>query len=391
MVSAVATNAIPAGHVGQVRSLLTLSPIRPERLRALRRRVAFVSLAPGGDRPLLDLATIHFARWSIVNALPHPDGNGRPWPLSWAYLLFAATYDGTQREYLDAFTDTLPQRIQKVFGACVGFQANVEAAPGADGRRFTAWAFRDYVERNMLPAVQFEAADPYSSVDAIRQAIAIARLDRRSDGLSGAELGRVQIQVEALALNPPTARPGVREAVLEPLARRAGRRPGIRPLTLAAPLTPSAQPSARRFRDALQALPDTHFARLTRIPRTMQDHLGQLHPDRLPVDYLLLTADHDGEPADYVEAIRRRAGDAADALFGACAAYPGASDARGFRDWVDRHRLRTDYYVSGHPPRTVAELDRLLGDRARIARWTLEGPLPPAARRTADAAGRRAE
>ena len=391
MVSELATNANPAGHAGQLRSLVTLSPIRPERRAALRRRLAFVSLAPGGDRPLLDLSTIHFARWSIVTQLPHPDGSGRPRRLSWAYLLFAAAYDGGEREYLDAFTDTLPQRIQKVFGGCVGFQARVEEAAGADGPRFPAWAFRGFVERNVLPELAVAAADPSATVEAIRQAIAIERVDRRSTGLRGEALGRAQVRVEGLALGPPAGRPGVRDAVLAPLARRARRRPGILPLTLAVPLAPGQEPPpAARLAEALRALPDTHVARLSRIPRTMQDHLGQLHPDRLPVDYLLLTTDHDGEPAPYAEAVRTQAGDAADTLFGACAAYPGAADARGFRAWMDRHRLRTDYTVTGHPPRTVAELDRLVGDRARIARWTLEGPLPPAPRRSADAAGRRA-
>ena len=174
--------------------------IRPERRAALRRRLAFVSLAPGGDRPLLDLSTIHFARWSIVTQLPHPDGSGRPRRLSWAYLLFAAAYDGGEREYLDAFTDTLPQRIQKVFGGCVGFQARVEEAPGADGPRFPAWAFRRFVECNLLPQLAFAAADPSATVEAIRQAIAIERVDRRSTGLRGEALGRAQVRVEGLAL-----------------------------------------------------------------------------------------------------------------------------------------------------------------------------------------------
>ena len=240
------------------------------------------------------------------------------------------------------------------------------------GRSATSWS------ATCCRELAFAAADPSATVEAIRQAIAIERVDRRSTGLRGEALGRAQVRVEGLALGPPAGRPGVRDAVLAPLARRARRRPGILPLTLAVPLAPGREPPpSARLAEALRALPDTHVARLSRIPRTMQDHLGQLHPDRLPVDYLLLTTDHDGEPAPYAEAVRTQAGDAADTLFGACAAYPGAADARGFRAWMDRHRLRTDYTVTGHPPRTVAELDRLVGDRARIARWTLEGPLPP--------------
>src|SRR3954454_3047743 len=196
-------NANPAGPAGQLRSLVTLSPIRPERRAALRRRLAFVSLAPGGEPALLPLPPIHFGRWSIVTRLPHPDGSGRFHRLSWAYLLFAAAYDGRRREDLDAFTDTLPQRIQKVFGGCVGFQAHVEDAPGADGPRFPGWAFRGFVERNRLPELAFAAAGPSATVEAIRQPIAIERVDRRSDGLRGEALGRAQVRVEGLPPRPP--------------------------------------------------------------------------------------------------------------------------------------------------------------------------------------------
>jgi hypothetical protein len=320
---------------------------------------------------------IHYARWAILASLPAPDGSGAPWALNWTYLLFDASYDGAEKAYLDSFTDTLPLRIERVFGACYGFQSNVEEAHGADGRPFAAWAFRHYVARNTLEVLARHAAFPHAGVGDVRQALAIERAERRSLRLHGQALRDVQSRVEALALGPPGARAGVREGVLEPWARRVGR-PGVRSLIVLAPLTgdPPQGPAAD---DALGRLPGVHFARVALVGRGMQEHLGQQHPDRLRTDYLLFTCDHDGPGDAWLDRVHTQARDAADALFGACAAYPRRRDPKAFRDWFRRHERPAQYYVTGYPARPVEDLAATLEARARIGNWALGG-LGPLAR-----------
>jgi hypothetical protein len=333
-------------------------------LGSLRRRLAFVAWAPGVGRPLLDLATIHYARWIVFGSLPHPDGSDRRWWLNWKYLLFAATYDGPSDAYLNAFADILPLRLAALFGDCFGFESRVEDAPGADGRVFAAYAFRDFVSENELRAL-----DSYDSVAdtvrTIRQALAIKRTVQGSDSLSGTALERVDSELHAMALGPPATEPGFRDAVLEQWRRIA--RPGhaVNPLTVVAPLD-------RQYRNApprLSRLPDTVFARLVVLPRTMQQQLGQPHPDRLPTDYLLFMSDYYGKLSDYIEALRAQP--EVEAIFRQCVGFPGTKGREGFREWISRRSLKTQYYLAGYPPCPVEELQRLLEVRSAIARRSL--------------------
>ena len=349
---------------GSILRLTTLSPVRPDRLAALRRRLAFVAWAPGVGRPLLELATIHYARWIVFGSLPHPDGSDRRWLLNWKYLLFAATYDGPGDVYLNTFTDILPLRIAALFGDCFGFEARVEDAPGADGRVFAAYAFRDFVERNAL-----SDTDSYAAVGAtvrtIRQALAIKRTAQRGDRLTGAALERVQSEVSSMALGPPPTEPGFRDAVVGQWGRLARPARVVSPLTVVAPLDHEWDTGSRVF----SRLPDTVFARLVVLPKTMQDDLGQQHPDRLPKDYLVFMSDYYGRLADYIEVLRAQP--VAESIFGRCAGFPGTKGRQSFREWILTHSLKTQYYLAGYPATPVDELKRLLAVRAEIARWSL--------------------
>jgi hypothetical protein len=363
-------------RVGRICALSTLSPVRPERLGALHRRLWVVQWVPGLGRPLLELGTIHYARWTVVSSLPAQDGSGAPWWLNWSYLLFEASYDGHEREYLDTFADVLPLRISAVFSACVGFEEEVEAVPAARGRVLAPGAFRRFVDRNRLDIAHFYAADPDSGVSAVRQALSIERVERRSDRLRGAALQRVAGQIEGMALGPPPEAPGVRDGVVDPWVRKVGRRLGVSPLTIVAPLADGGWDSVKALKDPLAGLEATHFARLARVPWDMQEQIGQRHPDVLECDYLLFTCDHDGDQYDYLEALRTaRAGDVARSIFGWCRGFPGAAEREDFHRWARRHLVPTKYYVSGYPPRPAAEVREAAAVRARVSEWALTQPL----------------
>ena len=356
---------------GAILRLTTLSPVRPDRLALLRRRLAFVAWAPGVGRPLLDLATIHCARWIVFGSLPYPDGSDRAWLLNWQYLLFAATYDGPQDAYLNTFADILPLRLSALFGDCFGFESNVENAPGAGGRVFPAYAFRDFVERNRLSEV---ASYDYISdnVRTIRQALAIERAVQRSDRLSGSALEGEQNEVDDLALGPPAAAPGFRGAVLGQFARVVRPNQTLNPLTIVAPVDRHFDPQRVR----LSNLPDTYFASLVDLPRQMQQQLGQNHPDCLPTNpdglptrYLLYMTDYYGSAKDYIEKLRHQTDLAG--MFKSCAGFPGTEGRQRFHEWIARHMLQTRYYFAGYPVRPVTELRRLLAIRGEMAAWTL--------------------
>ena len=230
-------------------ALTTLSPVgRPQRAAAApgaRRELA------GIGRPLLELSFIHFARWTLITSLPAPDGSGDEYPLNWPYLLFQASYDGQEDEYLNTFTDVIPWRLVRLFGTCFGFSERVLDAPGADGRPMAPWAFRAFVDANKLQILDFRP-DAAGTVSAVRQALMIERAEQRANRLSGAALDAAQREVESLASGPPPARVSLREGIVGPLVRRARRDQEVTTLTIVAPLASS---EFTRSRDAVRGGP----------------------------------------------------------------------------------------------------------------------------------------
>ncbi len=359
--------------------MTTLSPIVPERVRELTNRLRMVRYTPGLGRPLLELRTIYYAGWTIIDGLPPPDGAGGWRGLRSRYLLFESNFQGGEGEYLDAFSDVIPSRIVKLWGACVGFETSVERVPGARGRMMSSSAFREFVKRNELESLDFFAAYPGETVSSVVQAIRLqAELDRgeveddREQAMTSDEdpvLARMPAAA-AMALGPVGPLPGVRErarAVYEPWAAAIRARYGVNQLTVAAPLKPGS--CADEVRAAIAGRlgglegTDMHFARLVLIRPEMMD-LGQRDGDRLPTSYLLYTGNFMGGGFDHVETLRQDLDP--DAIWGACAGYPGQAGRLAFHAWFNNHTLPARYYVAGYPPRRVAQIEGALRHREDV-------------------------
>jgi hypothetical protein len=354
---------------GGIGALTTLSPVAD--LRGLRHRLKLVANWPGIGRPLLELSFIHFARWTLLRSLPAPDGSGDDYPLNWPYLLFQASYDGDEDDYLNTFTDVIPLRLVKLFGTCVGFRERVTEASGADGRPMAPWAFRQFVKENKLRILDFRPDAP-GTVSAVRQALMIERAEQRANRLSGPALDFAQRDVESLATGPPPANVSLREGIFDPLMRRARRTREVTTLTIVAPLKSSGYDELwQRFKvdeHPLKGFPPSHFARVALIQDVMTD-VGQPYPDVLPVPYLVISCDYDGELDGYLDAItaKRETCEAVDALLSCCAAYPGTDRPRALRHWLKRHSRRPSYSVAGYQPRSAEEIQRMIAARERVA------------------------
>ncbi len=362
-------------HLGTTSALTTLSPIIPERLRDLKNRLRVVRYTPGLGRPLLQLGFIHYARWIILDWLPSADGSGGWHGLRSKYLLFESNYDGSQAEYLRTFADIVPLRLAKLWGACFGFETGVER--GSAGRVVAPGRFQSFVRENQLRVLDFYAAYPDATTIDVRQAISInelmAEASARPDG-DDLELKRIE-EVAPMSLGPVSAALTLRErvqALYGPWRRALLGRYGVNPLTVATPM------SDRRVGELMDvcktgtllaglAGTDTHYARLSVIPPSVQD-MGQSDPDLLDTPYLLFSSDAWGHPYDHLESLRVNIGGMLDQIWGECDRYPGHGDdvrAR-FHAWVNSRTLPTRYYVAGYPPRRVCEIERYLRKRANL-------------------------
>jgi len=84
---------------------------------------------------LLDLATIHFARWVIID-----DGNN---------LLFESNFDGSWENYIDDFVDHASVGMNLIWANCIGFPR---------GGAKDIESFKAYIRANQTPAQVFYSA-----------------------------------------------------------------------------------------------------------------------------------------------------------------------------------------------------------------------------------------
>jgi hypothetical protein len=84
---------------------------------------------------LLDLATIHFARWVIID-----NGNN---------ILFESNFDGSWENYIDDFVDHASAGMNLIWGNCIGFPR---------GGAKDIESFKAYIRKNQSPAQVFYSA-----------------------------------------------------------------------------------------------------------------------------------------------------------------------------------------------------------------------------------------
>ena len=112
----------------------------------------------------------------------------------------------------------------------------------------------------------------------------------------------------------------------------------------------------------------THVARLTVIDGLENRELKR---DPESDSYLLFSTDIDGDPEVHVERLRTGLGEQADAIWGRCAAYPGASRARAFRGWMLEHRVPAGFTVAPYRNTSVEDIREALDARRRLVEFEL--------------------
>jgi hypothetical protein len=362
-------------QVGSVIALTTLSPVRRERRRRLGWRLGLVSRFPPLGRPLAELAFIHYARWTVLEAVPAPDGSGARRRLESSYLLFESNYNGGLDDYLNAFTAVLPYRLARLWGTCQQFEESVQRADGAEGRVLAPWAFRDYVARNELEVLHLHAAYPEATMIDVRQALAIAEERKRARRRAGTDLEDAVRRTVPLVIGPNAEQPDLPARAKSYLnAQKAAltRSYGVNPFALLAPVDPEqADALFERLRGwprengPLSALTDTHYARLVRVPRDLKN-LGQYPPDDLERAYLLYTSNHYGSAREHIGRLRSRLGPVADEIWAHCPRYPGHDRPSEFHAWAERHMVGTRYFVAGYAPHEIEDVRAALADRERM-------------------------
>ena len=117
------------------------------------------------------LSFIHFARWIVIAEFPGGEKT------RYRYLFFESNFNGLWDQYIDAFSEVVPDRMKGIWGTSYGFPGPIPVEP-----------FKEYIRKNEYVANHYWSSYPGATtteiISAEHVAAAIDDLRRRADGLT---------------------------------------------------------------------------------------------------------------------------------------------------------------------------------------------------------------
>lgn len=112
---------------------------------------------------LLGLSLIHFARWVVIRRQQWPDlGQGRQ-QLRNDYMLFCSNFNGTWDQYIDAFSDGIPNGLDLFWYSSTKFPESIPITP-----------FKSYIRLNQIDTDYYYNATPGAAQRDIKAALRVA-------------------------------------------------------------------------------------------------------------------------------------------------------------------------------------------------------------------------
>ena len=159
---------------GRATAITVLTPVKPGG-RFLLAIVFWVGRnATWTLKKLQQLSFIHFARWIVIRCFPDGAGGEK---LNYTYLFFESNFNGLWDQYIDAFSEVVPDRMKGIWGTSYGFPGPIPVEP-----------FKEYIRKNEYVANHYWSSYPGATtteiISADHVAAAIEDLRRRADGLT---------------------------------------------------------------------------------------------------------------------------------------------------------------------------------------------------------------
>ena len=145
---------------GKAYAINVLTPMRP-RMTALNRFIFIASRAlPDQLAGLLGLSIIHFARWFIIKRDQWPDLGQGPEQLNNDYMMFCSNFNGTWDQYIDAFSDGLPNGLDLFWYSSTRYPRSIPVTP-----------FKNYIRANQIDTDYYYNATPGAAQRDIKAAL----------------------------------------------------------------------------------------------------------------------------------------------------------------------------------------------------------------------------
>ena len=145
---------------GKAYGMNVFTPMKPG-MTWLQRLIFMASRAmPASLSGLMGLSLIHFARWVIIRRDQWPAGpNGKP-VLYNDYMLFLSNFNGTWDQYIDAFSDGIPNGLDLFWYGATGYPLSIPITP-----------FKNYIRHNQVDTDYYYNATPGSAQRDIKSAL----------------------------------------------------------------------------------------------------------------------------------------------------------------------------------------------------------------------------
>ena len=149
---------------GKAYAMTAFTPIKPwtRWINTLVMCYANRQIAPNQDSDLKKLSFIHFARWVIVPR----DAFSKRWTgdagksLRYDYMFFESNFNGTWEQYIDAFSEVLPDGLNLIWYWSVRFPGSRPTTP-----------FKKYITHNQVWTDYFFNATPGATTNDVKAGI----------------------------------------------------------------------------------------------------------------------------------------------------------------------------------------------------------------------------
>lgn len=111
---------------------------------------------------LLGLSLIHFARWVIIKRDQWPDLGQDKEQLQSDYMLFCSNFNGTWDQYIDAFSDGIPNGLNLFWYSATKYPLSIPITP-----------FKNYITYNQIGTDYYYNATPGSAQRDVKSALKV--------------------------------------------------------------------------------------------------------------------------------------------------------------------------------------------------------------------------
>ncbi len=149
---------------GKAYAMNVITPIKPSKTWLMRFVFMLFRSIPSTLNGLLGLSIIHFARWTVVTRDQWPDmGEIDKQNLQNDYMIFCSNFNGTWDQYIDAFSDAIPNGLDLFWYTSTKYPHSIPIAP-----------FKEYIVHNQLTTDYYYNATPGAGQRDIKAAIRVS-------------------------------------------------------------------------------------------------------------------------------------------------------------------------------------------------------------------------